>query len=72
MKDESMSEFLKKRAELFEKYHNDPDQYHKIFSELGFSYYDDNCDGYCPECEIRSTCEFYLEDKEEWDKLEKL
>jgi hypothetical protein len=70
MEKESKYPNLKERAELFEKYHSDPDQYHKIFTELGFAYTDDNCDGYCPECEIRSKCEVYAEDKDKWDKLD--
>jgi hypothetical protein len=41
---------FKKRIELFECYYNDPDQHHKIFSEPGFSYMVDDCDGNCPEC----------------------
>jgi hypothetical protein len=60
---------IDERTDLFEKYHNDPDQYHKLFTELGFSYYDDNCDGYCPECDDRLNCRVYLEDKDIWDNL---
>jgi hypothetical protein len=34
----------------FDKYFHDPEQFYKIFSELGFSYVDDGCDGACDHC----------------------
>lgn len=55
--------------DLFDIYYNDPDQFHKIFTELGYSLVVDNCDGYCPDCEFKSTCEVYPEMKDEWDSL---
>lgn len=45
------------RVRKFEKYAKDPDQQYKIFSELGFTYVDDGCDGYCPGCEQKDSCE---------------
>ncbi len=45
------------RAKKFEEYAKDPERQYKIFSELGFSYVDDGCDGYCPDCEQKDTCE---------------
>jgi ssDNA-specific exonuclease RecJ len=36
-KDKSFQEVVKE----FDRYVHDPDQFHKIFSELGFSYVDD-------------------------------
>jgi hypothetical protein len=68
-KPDGITEFLN-RAKLFENYHDDPEQYHKIFTELGFSYVADDCDGYCPECPINSTCEVYHEIKDDWKKEE--
>jgi len=59
---------FKERVEKFEKYCGDPEQYYKIFSELGFSYVDDGCDGYCPECEKKDRCEVYPEIGWEDDK----
>jgi hypothetical protein len=47
MTDNAEDDKLKKRIELFERYHNDPDQHHKIFTELGFSYMIDECDFNC-------------------------
>lgn len=35
---------------LFEAYSRDEFDYPKIFSELGFTFVDDGCGGYCPEC----------------------
>ena len=43
----------------FEKHFNDPDQFYKIFSELGFSYVDDGCTGACDCCDRKNTCETY-------------
>jgi hypothetical protein len=45
----------------FDEYVHDPDQFHKIFSELGFSYVDDGCDGDCDACKKATTCEVYAE-----------
>jgi hypothetical protein len=67
IKSESLT--IKEKIDLFDKYRNDPNQYYKIFTELGFSYIENNCNGYCPECENKSTCEVYIADTEEWNKL---
>ena len=48
---------FKERVEKFEKYYSDPEQHYKIFSELGFSYVDHGCDGFCPNCEQKDHCE---------------
>ena len=37
----------KEMVEKFDEYLHDPDQFHKIFSELGFSYVNDGCTGAC-------------------------
>ncbi len=57
------------RVEKFEEYFNDPAREHKIFTELGFTYVDDGCDGFCPECEQKNLCKVYPELKEEWDNI---
>jgi hypothetical protein len=64
MIDKSDDEKLKKRIELFESYHNDPDQHHKLFTELGFSYMVDECDGNCTDCKEKTTCEIFAKIKE--------
>ena len=56
-KDKSFQEVVKE----FDGYVHDPDQFHKIFSELGFSYVDDGCDGDCDGCKKKTTCEVYAE-----------
>ena len=56
-------------VEKFEKYYNDPEQHHKIFTELGFTLVEDGCDGFCPECEQKLTCNIYEELKDEWEGL---
>lgn len=68
MVDKQEEDKLKKRIELFERYHNDPDQHHKIFTELGFSYMVDECDFNCANCKEQTTCEVFAEindDKED-------
>ena len=62
---------FRRRVELFEAYSRDELDYPKIFSELGFTFVDDGCDGYCPECPNQRTCEAYPELKAEWEELAK-
>lgn len=57
MTDQPEDDKLKKLIELFDRYYNDPDQYHKLFSELGFSYMVDECEGNCTDCKENTTCE---------------
>jgi len=64
---DELREDFEERVEKFEEYLNDPEQKHKIFTELGFTYVDDCCDGYCPKCEQKNTCNVYPDIKEEWD-----
>ncbi len=47
---EALRAYSKDTVEKFEQYFNDPEQFHKIFTELGFTYVDDGCEGFCPEC----------------------
>ncbi len=54
---------FKEKLEKFEQYFHDPEQFYKIFSELGFSYVDDGCTGACECCERKDTCETYAEIK---------
>lgn len=49
---EKLQAQFKDRVEKFEQYFNDPEQFHKIFTELGFIYVNDGCDDFCPECEV--------------------
>ena len=55
---------FKEIVKKFDQYYNNPKEFHKIFTELGFSYVDDGCDGYCPECEKKDACETYPELKD--------
>lgn len=66
---DTLSAYFKDRVEKFKEYFNDPEQNHKIFTELGFIYVDDGCDGFCPECEQKNICKVYPELKEEWDSV---
>jgi hypothetical protein len=63
----SLNASFKNRVEKFEKYFHDPEQFHKIFTELGVVYVEDGCDGFCPECEQMMKCEVYKEIKDEWE-----
>lgn len=64
---EALKAKFKETVEKFEEYFNDPEQHDKIFSELGFTYVEDGCDGFCPECEQKADCEVYEEVKDEWE-----
>lgn len=37
----------------------DPEQHGKIFSELGFTFVDDGCEGDCEGCEKKPDCTVY-------------
>lgn len=65
--EEAREAYFRDVGEKFEQYFSDPEQYHKIFSELGFTYVDDGCDGFWPECEQMLKCEVYEEIKDEWE-----
>ncbi len=54
-------------AKKFNEYLKDPEQCHKIFTELGFTYVKDGCYGFCPECEQMLTCEVYERTKGDWE-----
>lgn len=58
---------FKDRVEKFEQYFNDPEQFNKIFTELGFTYFEDGCDSFCPECEQMLKCKVYKEIKVKWE-----
>jgi hypothetical protein len=51
-------------VEKFDEYMHDPEQLNKIFSELGFSYVDDECEGDCPHCEKKNSCTVYANTKD--------
>lgn len=63
MTDKPEGEKFKKRVELFERCHNDPDQHHKLFTGLGFSYMVNDCGGNCADCKGKTTCEVFAEIK---------
>lgn len=60
---------FRRRVELFDVHSRDELAYPKIFSELGFTFVDDGCDGYCPECPNQRTCDAYPELKGDWEEL---
>ncbi|HET6515488.1 MAG TPA: hypothetical protein VFG09_10045 [Thermodesulfovibrionales bacterium] len=62
-----MKAHFRDRIAKFERYSKDPEQFHKIFEELGFAYVDDGCDGFCPECEQMLKCKVYEQIKDEWE-----
>ncbi|MBI5746266.1 MAG: hypothetical protein HZA13_04620 [Nitrospirae bacterium] len=74
MKDDLERDALKvhfrETVEKFERYFDDPEQFHKIFTELGFTYIEDGCDGFCPECKQMLKCgEAYKESKDGWEGI---
>lgn len=66
---EALRKHFNETVEKFEKYYNDPDHHHKIFTELGFTLVEDGCDGFCPQCKQKPTCDLYDEFKDEWEAL---
>ncbi len=64
------SDAFRERVERFERCARDEALYGRLFSELGFTFIDDGCEGYCPDCERRAVCEVYPELKGEWEALE--
>ena len=49
------------KVEKFGQYMDDPEHHSKIFTELGFTYVDDGCDGDCDSCDQRAGCTVYPE-----------
>jgi len=66
---DELIEYFHDKVEKFEEYFNDPDQEHKIFTELGFKLVEDGCDGFCPECEQTYACKVYPDLKDEWNSI---
>ncbi|MEW6417531.1 MAG: hypothetical protein AB1480_05340 [Nitrospirota bacterium] len=64
---EALRAYFNDTVEKIEKYYNDPEQFNKIYTELGFTYVDDGCDGFCPECEQMLKCEVYRDIKDGWE-----
>jgi hypothetical protein len=42
---------------------SDPKEFNKVFTELGFSYVEDDCGGNCIKCKKKDNCETYTEIK---------
>ncbi len=55
---------MRKRSRKFGQYLHDPDSYGNIFTELGFTYRDEGCDGGCEECDRKNDCTVYAAVKE--------
>ena len=66
---EALRTYFNETVKKFEQYYNDPEQHHKIFTELGFTYVEDGCDGFYPECGQKLECGVYEELKDEWERL---
>ena len=66
---ETLRKYFNETVEKFEKYYNDHEQHPKIFTELGFTLVEDGCDGFCPQCKQKLTCDLYDEFKDEWEAL---
>ncbi len=49
------------KVEKFGQYIHDSEQYNKIFTELGFTFVDDGCEGDCDNCETKDDCTVYPE-----------
>ena len=45
------------------------DRFLDVFSDFDFSYIDDACNYFCPECRKSTSCEIYVDIKNEWDFL---
>jgi hypothetical protein len=58
-KEMSFEDQLKK----FTRYHKSPDEFSRIFTELGFRYVKDGCSGNCIPCRKKGSCETYREIK---------
>ena len=52
---------FEEKVEKFGEYMHDPEQHGKIFTELGFTFVDDGCEGNCDACEQKADCTVYPE-----------
>lgn len=64
------SDPFRAQVEAFNRCAQDKGEFPRIFSELGFTFVDDGCDGTCPDCDREATCEVVPELKAEWEELE--
>jgi hypothetical protein len=55
---------FEEQVNKFTRYHKNPDEFSKIFTELGFSYVKDGCSGNCIPCRKKASCETYSQIKE--------
>jgi len=49
------------QVKLFARFYKNPDEFSKIFTELGFTYVKDGCTGNCIPCRKKKRCETYRE-----------
>ncbi len=66
---DAIKAYFRERTKRFDEYHDDLEEFHEVFTELGFTSIDDGCDGFCPECKQITTCAVYRETKEDWDRI---
>ena len=50
---------FEEQVKKFTQFHKNPDEFSKIFTELGFSYVKDGCSGNCIPCKKKQDCETY-------------
>ena len=47
------------QVKLFTMFYKSPGEFSKIFTELGFTYVKDGCNGNCIPCKKKKSCETY-------------
>ena len=55
---------FEEQVKKFTQFYKNPNEFSKIFTELGFSYAKDGCSGNCIPCRKKASCETYSEIKE--------
>jgi len=51
------------------KFDMESDQFIEIFGEFNFTYSDDECNFFCPECRNMLSCATYIEFSQEWESF---
>lgn len=65
--EDALREYLENQVKKFEQHSYYLEKFRKILAVPDHTYFEDMCDGFCPECIWMSECEVYEMIEDEWD-----
>lgn len=66
---EILKVYIDNQVRKYEQYFSLPLKFYQISEEMAFSIAQENCNGFCPECDQMLKCEVYKETKDAWDRF---